>query len=288
MGGPFRLTDRLPTGRRRRLLLVFLIDAVCVEPDEALKVELLVDGVRVWTRGCSESDAPFLWHVELPPGMLSAGNATLTLTIDGPRSPLAAGWSTDERPLGLHLRSLTLGEVDHSVQPGQCVVFGEEADGDRLLAGGWSLPDAVGVWSDGLRARLVVELRGDPLSEAVLVLDVVPFVTPEHAELSVDVWARDTQLTHRVFRQRDLEGRFVLRLPPSVRDDRRSHRSRLPFDEPARPVDLGVSSDARRLGLHLRSLTFGEVDHSVQPGQCVVFGEGTDGDRLLAWGLVSA
>ena len=140
-------------------LLVFLIDAVCIAPDEALKVELLVDGVRVATRDFSQSDAPFAWRVELPPRVLSAGSANLTITIDEPRSPLAAGWSTDERPLGLHLRSLTFGEVDYSVQPQQPVVFGEGADGERLLAGGWSLPDATGVWSDGDRARLVVELR---------------------------------------------------------------------------------------------------------------------------------
>ena len=140
----------------------------------------------------SQSDAPFAWRVELPPRVLSAGSANLTITVDEPRSPLAVGWSTDERPLGLHLRSLTLGEVDHSVQPRQPVVFGEGTDGERLLAEGWSLPDATGVWTDGDRARLVLELTAEPLSEAVLVLDVVPFLTPEHAELTVDVWALDT------------------------------------------------------------------------------------------------
>src|SRR5207344_2016001 len=125
-----------------------------------------------------------------------------------------------------------------SVQPGQCVVFGEGTDGDRLLGGGWSWPDAGGVWSDGVRARLVVELGGDPLSEAVVVLDVVPFVTPEHAELTVDVWAGDTQVAHRVFGDGDLEGRLVLRVPPSVRDERGRTALDFHFDEPARPVDL--------------------------------------------------
>ncbi len=56
------------------------------------------------------------------------------------------------------------------------------------------------------------------------------------------------------------------------------------LDAPASPVDLGMSSDARRLGLHLRSLALGEADHSVQPRQPVGFGEGTDGERLLAGG----
>ena len=90
--------------------LVFVIDAVCVAPDEALSVELLVDGVPVARRDASQTDAPFAWRVELPPRVLSAGSANLTITVDEPRSPLAAGWSSDERPLGLHLRSLTLGD----------------------------------------------------------------------------------------------------------------------------------------------------------------------------------
>jgi hypothetical protein len=265
-------------------LLVFLINNVCIGPDDALTVELLVDGVRVASRDCSQSEAPFAWRVELPPHVLSAGSVNLTIAVDEPRSPLAVGWSTDDRPLGLHLRSLTLGEVDYSVRPGECVVFGEATDGERLLAEGWSLPDPTGVWTNSDRARLVLEPRADPLSEAVFVLDVVPFLTPEHAELTVDVWAQDTRLEHRVFRQDDLEGRLVLRLPPSVRDDRGRIVVDFHLDEPVSPADLGMSSDPRRLGLHLNSLTFGDIDNSVQPGECVVFGEGTDGERLLAGG----
>ena len=95
-------------------------------------------------------------------------------------------------------------------------------------------------------------------------LDLVPFVTPEHAELSVDVWAGDTQLAHRVFREGDLEGRFVLRVPPWFETSRGRTVLDFHFDEPARPVDLGVSSDARRLGLYLRSLTLGEVAYSAR------------------------
>ena len=137
-----------------------------------------------------------------------------------PARPVDLGVSSDARRLGLHLRSLTLGDLDHSVEPRQPVVFGEGTDGERLLAGGWSLPDATGVWTDGDCARLVLELKAEPQSEAVLVLDVDPFVTPEHAELTVDVWALDTHLARRVFRYDDVEGRLVLRLPPSVRDER--------------------------------------------------------------------
>jgi hypothetical protein len=163
-------------------------------------------------------------------------------------------------------------------------VFGEGTDGERLLAGGWSWPDPTGVWTDGDRARLILELKADPLSEAVLVLDVVPFLTPEHAELTVDVRSSDTQLAHRMFREDDLEGRLVLRLPPSVRDDTGRTVVDFQIHEPARPVDLGVSSDPRRLGLHLNSLIFGDIDRSLAVDQTVSFIEGSDSQRFLGGG----
>ena len=273
--------------------LVFSIDDVCIGPDEALGVELLVDGLSVARRDFAQSDPPIVWRVELPSHVLAAGTAKLTITIDEPRSPLAVGWSSDERPLGLHVRSLTFGELDHSVELGQSVVFGEGLGGDRLLGGGWSLPDAVGVWTDGDRARLELDLIDDSLGEAVLVLDVVPFLAAEHAELTVDVWALDTHLEHRVFRVDEAEGRLVLRVPSSVRDERGRTVLDFRFDQPARPVDLGMSSDARRLGLHLRSLTVSEpidantaeeIDRSLAVGQAVSFVEGSDAGRYLGDG----
>ena len=236
-------------------MLVFMIDAVCVAPDETLRVELVVDDTRVAMRDFAQSDAPFAWRVELPSRVLSAGSANIAITVDEPRSPAAVGWSRDVRPLGLYVRSLTLGEVDRSVHPRQSVVFGRGEDSGRLLAEGWSYPEVTGVWTDGDRASLVLDLKVEPLSEAVLVLEVRPFVTDEHSELTVDVWALDTQLARRVFRHADPEGPLVLRVPPSVRDE--SGRTVLEFrlDQPARPVDLGLSSDGRRLGLHLNALT---------------------------------
>jgi hypothetical protein len=57
---------------------------------------------------------------------------------------------------------------------------------------------------------------------------------------------------------------------------------------PARPVDLGLSTDARRLGVLLRSLMLKEVDdRSVRLGERVVFAEGSGAERLLGDGWSS-
>jgi hypothetical protein len=254
--------------------LALMIDAVCVPSDETLPVALFVDGIRVATRDCSQ--LPFVWRVEFPAGALPTGNALLTITIDEPFSPLAVGWTTDERPLGVHLRSLTLGEVDRSVQSGRSVLFVEGTNGDRLLGEGWSMPEPTGVWTEGHRARLDLALGTEPHSEAELVLNVAPFVTPEHAKLTVDVWALDTRLARRVYRYGDgLGGTLVLRLPPSVRDE--TGRTVIDFhlDDPVRPVDLGMGSDARRLGLHLSSLTL-DGRLTVHAGETTDFTQLTD------------
>jgi hypothetical protein len=84
-----------------------------------------------------------------------------------------------------------------------------------------------------------------------------------------------------------------LRLPPSVRDDRGRTAVDFHFDQPASPADLGVSSDARRLGLHLRSLTLDrsidairleETDRLLAVGQAVSFITGSDAERFLGDG----
>jgi hypothetical protein len=50
-----------------------------------------------------------LWHIDLPGGGLALqATAKLTVEIPDPRTPLDLGWSQDDRPLGIHLRSLRL------------------------------------------------------------------------------------------------------------------------------------------------------------------------------------
>jgi hypothetical protein len=56
-----------------------------------------------------------VWRIELPCDVVARRAAQLTFVIDKPRTPLAVGWSNDERELGIHLRSLTLEQVARSI-----------------------------------------------------------------------------------------------------------------------------------------------------------------------------
>jgi hypothetical protein len=237
--------------------LVLSLGSICVSPDESLRVTALVNGERAGVRDFGFGDPE--WRVESPAPAPPDGMIDLTVVVEEPRSPLAVGWSADERPLGTLLRSITLKEVDRCVVPGEKIVFSEASGADRLLTNGWSDLEPTGVWTDGKEASLVLELTSAPPPDADLVLGVTPFVTPDHPELEVEASALGERLAGRVFRYG--KANRLLRIPlPSTG---RGQAARIPFElrlrNPAKPVDLGFSDDRRSLGLHLQWLMVGRI-----------------------------
>jgi hypothetical protein len=174
--------------------------------------------------------------------------------IEAPKSPAEVGWSADDRRLGLLIRTVGLEEVDRPVRPGERIVFAEGSGAARFLGDGWSALEPTGVWTVGEQASLALELTGLPPAAAELVLAVSAFVTPDHPELKVEVSALDEQLAGRVFRHG--EGQRILRVPFPVPASAHAGRTlfELHVSDPARPVDLGLGGDVRRLGLHLEWL----------------------------------
>jgi hypothetical protein len=75
--------------------------------DEALNVDMLIDGSKVDTQRLRGGPSPFTWRVALPAKTLSAGCFDLTLEIHPPRA-----WDEDERELGLQVRGFGLQRDD--------------------------------------------------------------------------------------------------------------------------------------------------------------------------------
>ena len=140
------------------------------------------------------------------------------------------------------------------MRPGEKIVFAEGSGAERLLGEGWSFLEPTGVWTDGERASLVAQLTELPPAAAELVLAVSAFVTPEHPELEVEVSALDEQLAGRRFRHG--EAQRLLRIPWPTAAGTESGRTpfELRLSDPARPIDLGLGDDPRRLGLYLEWL----------------------------------
>jgi hypothetical protein len=235
--------------------VILVIGMVCVGPDEPVRVDLLANGEPVDAREFTDSDAEVPWRVELPSHAWAGGRSELTLRIDEPHSPFALGWSTDDRPLGVHVRSVQVEEVNRSVWLGETVVFSEGSEGGRLLNEGWSTPEPTGVWTAGENARLAFRLIDVAPTDAEVVLDVTPFLTAQHRKLEVEVWTGGERVAMQVFRFGEAERALHVHLPRTVIHPQEDVILGLHLRHPARPVDLGVNADPRRLGLHLRSLT---------------------------------
>jgi hypothetical protein len=257
-------------------ILALSLGSVCVGLDASLEVAVLVNGERAATRDFHFGDPE--WRIELPSPASVDGEVDLMFEIEDPTTPLALGWSADDdRRLGINLRTVTFEEVDRSVRPGERIAFTEGSGAERLLGEGWSALEPTGVWTDGERACLVLRLTDVPPGDAELVLEVDAFVTPDHPELEVEVSSLDEQLGGRLFRHSSRlvrRGRAVFRpgsadhalrvpLPASVRDDAGRVVLELRLRDPASPLELGLSRDARRLGLHLRSLVVREPPDEV-------------------------
>jgi len=224
------------------------LGTIATEPGSTLKVDALVNGERVASRDFKFGDPE--WQFELPASVPADGNVELTFELDRLRSPLKLGWSADDRPLGLLLRSLRLEEVDRTVRLDERIVFDETSGAERFLGEGWSIQEREGVWTEGDRANLVLMLADDIPDDAELVLNAAPFVAPDHPVIEVQASARGEQLARRVFRHGEPPRLLRIPLPPA----RGRTVVELTLHDPARPVDLGLGDDHRRLGIQLRWL----------------------------------
>jgi hypothetical protein len=77
-------------------------------------------------------------------------------------------------------------------------------------------------------------------------------VTSEHPELRVEVSALGEKLAGRVFRLGEAQRLFSIPWPAAAQTSRTAFEFRC--SDPARPIDLGLGDDPRRLGLHLEWL----------------------------------
>jgi hypothetical protein len=242
--------DRLDGGDHA---LNLLIGMVCVDAANPLDVELLVNGERVAARSFTDAAAGGLWRVALPP-IMASGAADLAFLVDEPRTPLALGWSTDDRELGIHLRTLSVVDLTRSFRVGETLVLSQASGAEQVLGDGWAAPEATGAWTVEEHAWIGLRVANPEPAGVDVVLDVVPFVTPGHPKLSVEVWVSDQRVATQVFRDGEPARPLRVRLPAAMLDQAGRATLELRLSEPARPRDVGHSEDPRRLGVYLQSL----------------------------------
>lgn len=134
------------------------------------------------------------------------------------------------------------------------VGFAAGGDGARLLAFGWSRPDAEGVWNDGPEAELLVGITACPEEHEELAIDLWlrPFLGTGQAARAVEVRVGDQVVDHWDLNATDgwhrrIEVAMLDQMPGPI-------RLGFTFANTESPSQLGLSDDARQLAMGLLRL----------------------------------
>ncbi|MFO1072223.1 MAG: DUF6311 domain-containing protein [Geminicoccaceae bacterium] len=187
--------------------------------------------------------------IELPPG--PPGTSTLQLEIAAPERPVDRGLGEDDRMLGVQLRALRV--VPAPARPELTLDrlgFAPGSPSLEALAGGWSEPEAAGVWSQEDHATLVF-LRPESLTGALeLRLKLEAFAPKAQEKQKVELWSGDRQLA--TWKLDDRRSDWVEAILPAGPPG--AVELELRIRAPTRPVDRRIGTDTRTLGVQLQGL----------------------------------
>lgn len=121
-----------------------------------------------------------------------------------------------------------------------------------LSSGGWSQQEAWGVWSEAGEAAFRFAPHHFPDGASRLILSAHGFVAREHPRIDVGIYLNEVLLKRITFSRHNREINETIPIPAAI-----AYPEKLTFriEAPASPEELGISNDARNLGIGLRSLT---------------------------------
>lgn len=125
------------------------------------------------------------------------------------------------------------------------------------LESGWNSPENWGVWSLGRRASLRIDPRQLPQQPRGLTLrfEAQAFVTPKHPRQTIRILLGDRLLDERVVEYPKSRFQFVIPLPPDLVEGTGKIDIGFELPDATAPKAVGLSRDARVLGVGLISVT---------------------------------
>lgn len=182
------------------------------------------------------------------PARLVRGRSRLEIGLRAPDaiSPAQLGIADDERRLGVFVVQLRLRTPRHCTL-GEWLELGRGTADGLIVAGGWGEAEPGGRWTEGSVARLLMTSSATP---SLLEWHADPLIAAGATRLRVEVRANGVKLG--VVDYRDAGPRVRLGLGKAAR------RGELLLSwhirEPRSPRDLGLSEDARQLGLFFQKV----------------------------------
>lgn len=124
------------------------------------------------------------------------------------------------------------------------------------LVGNWSTPEELGRWTDGARAGLAISVA-DWNGDMVLVVTGRPFlVAQRQPRLAIRVEANGSPVATWIYLidRDDASVTRTARIPAAMLARSPLLRIDLQIDQPASPLEMGVSDDGRKLGLFVSQI----------------------------------
>jgi len=179
------------------------------------------------------------------------GQLLIKFNFKNPISPAEVGLSADARRLGLGIVSLEL-RAEMPIVLGRAISFNEL---NPSIWPGWSGAEKWGTWSDGDSALLLLALSSTPKNDLELLIDGHAFLTDKHPSQEVDVLVNGHHVDTLKYDLQTNSGVRVVKMPKALALEKNGQLLiRFNFKNPISPAELGLGTDARRLGLGIVSL----------------------------------
>jgi hypothetical protein len=157
------------------------------------------------------------------------------------------------------------------LRPDQAVELADLSDYGGF-GDGWAHPDERGIWTQGSRSQLALALDGGEKGDYVLALSLGSICVASDASLRVEALVNGERVAARDFSYGDPE--WHIELPARAAAGGKVDLT-LEVEEPSSPLELGWSSDERRIGILLRAATLLPADDDAAKA-------GLDRERRLA------
>jgi len=269
VGGHSELVLQLPAPPVSDLVLS--IEARAFTPPQRRRFDdtLLVNGsvAAQWT--ITDREPLIRRQVRLPARLMRSRAVRIEFINHDPRSPADLGLSVDARKLGLAIGTLRLDPTVYS--PGEVLDFRTGGNARYFEGEGWGDPGPGGSFTVGGHSELVLQLPEPPVSDLVLSIEAHAFTPPQRSHFDDTLLVNGRVAAQWTITDHEPLIRRQVRLPARLM---RSRTIRIEFidHDPRSPADLGLSVDARKLGLAIHTLRLDPTVYS--PGEVLDFRTG--------------
>jgi glycosyltransferase involved in cell wall biosynthesis len=287
--------DRTPKGI---VVLRVNLSALISEAHRDIKVTVVANGtaVALWRFNVVQpTQISRSWREAVVPANLVRENQLrVALRIEHPASPAQLGIALDSRSLGIMLHKLSMwamrsraravyasktraSKVNYEL--GRVIDFAGDLEARRYLVAGWGTTDVgQGVWTDGPVAELSFRIADQRAGPLVLRARLSAFVNRAHPGMEVDVWVNGQSIARWLFgrahREEDKDFPWREATIPRELVANGDVDVALKIEHPVSPAQLGLSMDARLLGIMIQELSIATVGRGVPAVDAAVIASG--------------